>query len=166
MNFIKVADLQSVLSLILSYHLLPYLTLCSIPVPHLHPPLLFFSVFLSSPTGSPGSEDSPLGSPCVVVNGNGSVNGQGMGGTSVLGPCQSPEGRQLSPLTSPLLTDAGYVRNEDEEEARRKVGVQSGITDADLIYFSNFLNQVTTHTSIFHCFSRAYKVTHMSILFT
>ncbi|KAJ0009375.1 hypothetical protein NQD34_001077 [Periophthalmus magnuspinnatus] len=33
---------------------------------------------------------------------------------------QSPDARQLSPLTSPLLTDAGYVRNEDEEEARRK----------------------------------------------
>ncbi|XP_067438741.1 FERM, ARHGEF and pleckstrin domain-containing protein 1-like isoform X1 [Thunnus thynnus] len=70
--------------------------------------------------GSPGSEDSPLGSPSVVVNGNGSVNGQGMGVTAVLGPGQSPEGRQLSPLTSPLLTDAGYVRNEDEDEARRK----------------------------------------------
>ncbi|KAM9835759.1 FERM, ARHGEF and pleckstrin domain-containing protein 1-like isoform 2-T2 [Aulostomus maculatus] len=64
--------------------------------------------------GSPGSEDSPLGSPCVVVNGT--VNGDGMGG--VLG--QSPEGRQLSPLTSPLLTDAGYVRNDEEDEARRK----------------------------------------------
>ncbi|KAM7375252.1 hypothetical protein PAMA_014376 [Pampus argenteus] len=70
--------------------------------------------------GSPGSEDSPLGSPFVIVNGNGSVNGQGMGGTGVLGPGHSPEGGQLSPLTSPLLTDAGYVRNEDEDEARRK----------------------------------------------
>lgn len=67
---------------------------------------------------SPGSEDSPMGSPHVVVNGNGSVNGQGMGGIGVLG--QSPEGRQLSPLTSPLLTDAGCVRNDDEDEARRK----------------------------------------------
>lgn len=62
----------------------------------------------------------------MVVNGNGSVNEQGMGGTGVLGPGQSLEGQQLSPLTSPLLTDAGYVRNEDDEEARRKVGVQSG----------------------------------------
>uniref|UniRef100_A0A4W6DKB9 FERM, ARHGEF and pleckstrin domain-containing protein 1 n=1 Tax=Lates calcarifer TaxID=8187 RepID=A0A4W6DKB9_LATCA len=69
---------------------------------------------------SPASEDSPLGSPHVVVNGNGSVNGQEMGGTAVLGLGQSPEGRQLSPLTSPLLTEAGYVRNEDEDEARRK----------------------------------------------
>ncbi|XP_056226070.1 FERM, ARHGEF and pleckstrin domain-containing protein 1-like isoform X1 [Seriola aureovittata] len=70
--------------------------------------------------GSPASDDSPLGSPHVVVNGNGSVNGQGMGSTGVLGPGQSPEGRQLSPLTSPLLTEAGYVRNDEEEEARRK----------------------------------------------
>ncbi|XP_035533431.1 FERM, ARHGEF and pleckstrin domain-containing protein 1-like isoform X3 [Morone saxatilis] len=69
---------------------------------------------------SPGSEDSPLGSPHVVVNGNGSVNGQGMGSTGILGTGHSPEGRLLSPLTSPLLTDAGCVRNDDEEEARRK----------------------------------------------
>ncbi|XP_034006950.1 FERM, ARHGEF and pleckstrin domain-containing protein 1-like isoform X3 [Trematomus bernacchii] len=65
---------------------------------------------------SPGSEDSPLGSPLVVVNGNGSVNGPlvvNVGG-------QSPEARHLAPLTSPLLTDAGCIRNEDEEEARRK----------------------------------------------
>uniref|UniRef100_A0A4W6DID6 FERM, ARHGEF and pleckstrin domain-containing protein 1 n=1 Tax=Lates calcarifer TaxID=8187 RepID=A0A4W6DID6_LATCA len=105
-------------SFILLYHLLSYLTLCSIPVPVSLP----FSIFLfSSPTpGSPASEDSPLGSPHVVVNGNGSVNGQEMGGTAVLGLGQSPEGRQLSPLTSPLLTEAGYVRNEDEDEARRK----------------------------------------------
>uniref|UniRef100_A0AAQ5YSG3 FERM, ARHGEF and pleckstrin domain-containing protein 1 n=1 Tax=Amphiprion ocellaris TaxID=80972 RepID=A0AAQ5YSG3_AMPOC len=67
---------------------------------------------------SPASQDSPLGSPRVVVNGNASVNGQGVGG--VLGPGQIPEGQQLSPLTSPLLTEAGYVRNEDEDEARRK----------------------------------------------
>ncbi|XP_074483070.1 FERM, ARHGEF and pleckstrin domain-containing protein 1-like isoform X1 [Sebastes fasciatus] len=64
---------------------------------------------------SPVSEDSPMGSPHVVVNGNGSVNGPGAG---ILG--QSPEIRNLSPLTSPLLTDAGCVRNDDEEEARRK----------------------------------------------
>lgn len=55
----------------------------------------------------------------MVVNGNGSVNDLGMGSTGVLGP----EGRQLSPLTSPLLTEAGYVRNDDEDEARRKVGI-------------------------------------------
>uniref|UniRef100_A0A8C4EJC2 FERM, ARHGEF and pleckstrin domain-containing protein 1 n=1 Tax=Dicentrarchus labrax TaxID=13489 RepID=A0A8C4EJC2_DICLA len=61
-------------------------------------------------------KDSPLGSPHVVVNGNGSVNGQGMGSTGILGTGHSPEGRHLSPLTSPLLTDAGCVRNDDEEE--------------------------------------------------
>ncbi|XP_020510860.2 FERM, ARHGEF and pleckstrin domain-containing protein 1-like isoform X1 [Labrus bergylta] len=70
---------------------------------------------------SPGSEDSPAGSPHVVVNGNGSVHGQGIAGIGVLhGPGQSPERQQLSPLTSPLLTDAGCVRHDDEEEARRK----------------------------------------------
>ncbi|XP_039649270.1 FERM, ARHGEF and pleckstrin domain-containing protein 1-like isoform X4 [Perca fluviatilis] len=67
---------------------------------------------------SPGSEDSPEGSPHVVVNGSGSVNGRGTGSIGVLG--QSPEGRLLSPLTSPLLTDAGCVRHDDEDEARRK----------------------------------------------
>ncbi|XP_041637539.1 FERM, ARHGEF and pleckstrin domain-containing protein 1-like [Cheilinus undulatus] len=68
---------------------------------------------------SPGSEDSPAGSPHVVVNGNGSVHGQVMGGI-LHGTGQSPERQQLSPLTSPLLTDAGCVRHDDEEEARRK----------------------------------------------
>lgn len=66
---------------------------------------------------SPPSGDSLLGSPHSAVIG--SVNGQGA--DNVLGSdAQSPEVQQLSPLTSPLLTDAGYVRNEDEEEARRK----------------------------------------------
>ncbi|XP_030641780.1 FERM, ARHGEF and pleckstrin domain-containing protein 1 [Chanos chanos] len=32
----------------------------------------------------------------------------------------SPDGRQPSPLTSPLLNDTGCVRTDDEEEARRK----------------------------------------------
>ncbi|XP_068165069.1 FERM, ARHGEF and pleckstrin domain-containing protein 1-like isoform X2 [Antennarius striatus] len=67
---------------------------------------------------SPGSEDSPVGGPHVVVNGNGPLNGQGSGCAGILGP--GPEGQQLSPLTSPLLTDAGCIRNDDEEEARRK----------------------------------------------
>lgn len=113
------------LSLILSCHLFPYLTLSSIPVP-VSLPFPFFSILL--PTESPGSEDSPVGSPCVIVNGNCSVNGQGMGSIGVLGPGQSPEGRRLSPLTSPLLTDAGCVRNDDDEEASRKVsmGEESG----------------------------------------
>lgn len=87
------------------------------------PPLSNFPFFLPPPpTGSPGSDDSPLGSPHVVVNGNGSANGQWVDDAGVLGPGQIPEGQQLSPLTSPLLTEAGYVRNEDEDEARRKVG--------------------------------------------
>uniref|UniRef100_A0A671SZY7 FERM, ARHGEF and pleckstrin domain-containing protein 1 n=1 Tax=Sinocyclocheilus anshuiensis TaxID=1608454 RepID=A0A671SZY7_9TELE len=33
---------------------------------------------------------------------------------------QSPDGRQPSPLTSPLLTDAGFIRTDDEDEVRRK----------------------------------------------
>ncbi|RXN29887.1 pleckstrin domain-containing 1-like isoform X1 [Labeo rohita] len=33
---------------------------------------------------------------------------------------QSPDGRQPSPLTTPLLTDAGFVRTDDEDEVRRK----------------------------------------------
>ncbi|KAM9766721.1 FERM, ARHGEF and pleckstrin domain-containing protein 1-like isoform 2-T2 [Menidia menidia] len=69
---------------------------------------------------SPSSEKSPLGSPHVVVNGNGSVNGQGTGGASIQGVEQIPEGQQFSPLTSPLLTEAGYIRHDDEDEARRK----------------------------------------------
>uniref|UniRef100_A0A3B3ZLD7 FERM, ARHGEF and pleckstrin domain-containing protein 1 n=1 Tax=Periophthalmus magnuspinnatus TaxID=409849 RepID=A0A3B3ZLD7_9GOBI len=71
------------------------------------------------PPGSPGSEESPLGSPRVAVNGTAPENGQDDNIIHGSNP-QSPDARQLSPLTSPLLTDAGYVRNEDEEEARRK----------------------------------------------
>lgn len=52
------------------------------------------------------------------------MNGQRMGSTGVLGAEQSPEVQPLSPLTSPLLTEAGYVRNDEEDEARRKVGMQ------------------------------------------
>uniref|UniRef100_A0A672LHA8 FERM, ARHGEF and pleckstrin domain-containing protein 1 n=1 Tax=Sinocyclocheilus grahami TaxID=75366 RepID=A0A672LHA8_SINGR len=33
---------------------------------------------------------------------------------------QSPDGRHPSPLTSPLLTDAGFIRTDDEDEVRRK----------------------------------------------
>lgn len=88
--------------------------LCSISVPI----FLLFPLPISnlSPIEIPGSEDSPQASPLVVVTS--SVNGQEAG--SVLG--QVPEGQQLTPLTSPLLTDAGYIRNDEEEEARRKVG--------------------------------------------
>uniref|UniRef100_A0A674P0I5 FERM, ARHGEF and pleckstrin domain-containing protein 1 n=1 Tax=Takifugu rubripes TaxID=31033 RepID=A0A674P0I5_TAKRU len=72
-----------------------------------------------SDTDPPGSEESPAESPHhVVVNGNGS--GGGTGTDSDIIQSQSPEGQQLSPLTSPLLTDAGCVRNDEDEEARRK----------------------------------------------
>ncbi|KAJ8350265.1 hypothetical protein SKAU_G00253950 [Synaphobranchus kaupii] len=46
----------------------------------------------------------------------GAVNGQRRG----LAPGQSPDGRQPSPLTSPLLNDAGCLRADDEDEVRRK----------------------------------------------
>ncbi|XP_041115594.1 FERM, ARHGEF and pleckstrin domain-containing protein 1-like isoform X3 [Polyodon spathula] len=39
---------------------------------------------------------------------------------SILSPCLSPDGRQPSPLASPLLNDAGCVRTDDEDEGRRK----------------------------------------------
>ncbi|XP_078147221.1 FERM, ARHGEF and pleckstrin domain-containing protein 1-like isoform X2 [Centroberyx gerrardi] len=70
--------------------------------------------------GSPGSADSPLASAHALVNGTGSVNGQAMASGVILGPGPSPDGRLPSPLTSPLLTEAGYVRTDDEDEARRK----------------------------------------------
>nr|XP_057907118.1 FERM, ARHGEF and pleckstrin domain-containing protein 1-like isoform X1 [Doryrhamphus excisus] len=56
--------------------------------------------------GSPVAKASPLHS---VVNG--ALNGAIVG---VVAPSQ------VSPLTSPLLGDAGYVRNDEEDEARRK----------------------------------------------
>lgn len=58
-----------------------------------------------------------------MVNGNGSVNGEGNHTSGVTAPAQSPELHPVSPLTSPLLMEAGYVRNDEEEEARRKVGM-------------------------------------------
>uniref|UniRef100_A0A8C5EDJ5 FERM, ARHGEF and pleckstrin domain-containing protein 1 n=1 Tax=Gouania willdenowi TaxID=441366 RepID=A0A8C5EDJ5_GOUWI len=64
----------------------------------------------------PDLEDIALGRTHVIVNGNSLVNGQKAGGGAVLFPGHSPDRQPLSPLTSPLLTEAGYVRNEDEEE--------------------------------------------------
>uniref|UniRef100_A0A669CTK1 FERM, ARHGEF and pleckstrin domain-containing protein 1 n=1 Tax=Oreochromis niloticus TaxID=8128 RepID=A0A669CTK1_ORENI len=113
-EFLFVSNLT--LSLIFSCHLLLLFVLFLTPA---SPPLSIF-FFYSRPSGSPGSENSPLGGPHVAVNGNGSVNGQRMGSTGVLGAEQSPEVQPLSPLTSPLLTEAGYVRNDEEDEARRK----------------------------------------------
>lgn len=96
------------------------------PNPHHHCPLLYLTLSHFCPLSeSPGSDESPAESlRRVVVNGNGSVGGTGTDGDVVL--FQNPEGRQLSPLTSPLLTDAGCVRNDEDEDARRKVGVQTG----------------------------------------
>uniref|UniRef100_A0A4W5LEF0 Uncharacterized protein n=1 Tax=Hucho hucho TaxID=62062 RepID=A0A4W5LEF0_9TELE len=69
-------------------------------------------------SGSSDLSDSPLASPPVVVNRQNAFP---------LGPGQSPNGHQpspinahSSPLSSPLLTDAGYVRTDDEDEVRRK----------------------------------------------
>ncbi|XP_024261367.1 FERM, ARHGEF and pleckstrin domain-containing protein 1 isoform X1 [Oncorhynchus tshawytscha] len=51
-----------------------------------------------------------------------SGNSQGMvNGQKPVELCgHSPDGRQPSPLTSPLLNDAGSVRTDDEDEVRRK----------------------------------------------
>uniref|UniRef100_A0A4W3H8Z7 FERM, ARHGEF and pleckstrin domain-containing protein 1 n=1 Tax=Callorhinchus milii TaxID=7868 RepID=A0A4W3H8Z7_CALMI len=38
-----------------------------------------------------------------------------------LSPSLSPDGKQHSPLMTPLLNDAAYVKTDDEEEMRRKV---------------------------------------------
>uniref|UniRef100_A0A8D3CV89 FERM, ARHGEF and pleckstrin domain-containing protein 1 n=1 Tax=Scophthalmus maximus TaxID=52904 RepID=A0A8D3CV89_SCOMX len=63
------------------------------------------SVASNSPHLSPSSAHS-----------HGMVNGQ-----KSLELCgQSPDGRQPSPLTSPLLYDAGSVRTDDEDDVRRK----------------------------------------------
>ncbi|XP_077572264.1 FERM, ARHGEF and pleckstrin domain-containing protein 1-like isoform X1 [Stigmatopora nigra] len=64
--------------------------------------------------GSPASEAFPLKNHHQVGNANGILNGEVSAGVGFLPPSQ------LSPLTTPLLGDAGYVRNDDEEEARRK----------------------------------------------
>uniref|UniRef100_A0A674N861 FERM, ARHGEF and pleckstrin domain-containing protein 1 n=1 Tax=Takifugu rubripes TaxID=31033 RepID=A0A674N861_TAKRU len=58
-------------------------------------------------------------SPCLSASAchpHGMVNGQ-----KSLELCgHSPGGRQPSPLTSPLLNDAGSIRTDDEDEVRRK----------------------------------------------
>ncbi|XP_051993177.1 FERM, ARHGEF and pleckstrin domain-containing protein 1-like isoform X1 [Xyrauchen texanus] len=60
-------------------------------------------------TSSPQHGESP---PVATVM----VNGQ----KQTLSLSQSPDGRQPSPLTSPLLTDTSFVRTDDEDEVRRK----------------------------------------------
>lgn len=44
------------------------------------------------------------------------------------GVSPSPDDQQPSPLTSPLLNDAGTLRTDDEEENRRKVGEPTPFT--------------------------------------
>lgn len=60
-------------------------------------------------TGPVSSSESPSAIRVLV---NGQKQSLGLG--------QSPDGRQPSPLTSPLLTDGGFVRTDDEDEVRRK----------------------------------------------
>ncbi|AWP13171.1 putative FERM RhoGEF and pleckstrin domain-containing protein 1-like [Scophthalmus maximus] len=61
------------------------------------------------------ASNSPHLSPSSAHS-HGMVNGQ-----KSLELCgQSPDGRQPSPLTSPLLYDAGSVRTDDEDDVRRK----------------------------------------------
>uniref|UniRef100_A0A8C9SUT8 FERM, ARHGEF and pleckstrin domain-containing protein 1 n=1 Tax=Scleropages formosus TaxID=113540 RepID=A0A8C9SUT8_SCLFO len=67
------------------------------------------SEFKKIPFESPRLSDSSGAS-------QGLVNGQ----RQALTPGPSPDGRQPSPLTSPLLNDAGCVRTDDEDELRRK----------------------------------------------
>uniref|UniRef100_A0A6Q2ZMR9 FERM, ARHGEF and pleckstrin domain-containing protein 1 n=1 Tax=Esox lucius TaxID=8010 RepID=A0A6Q2ZMR9_ESOLU len=77
------------------------------------------SEFKKVPFESPGLPDDALlaGPPGVVVNGQ----------KATLPPGHSPDGHlpssqtsHTSPLTSPLLTEAGYVRTDDEDEVQRK----------------------------------------------
>uniref|UniRef100_A0AAY4D3E0 FERM, ARHGEF and pleckstrin domain-containing protein 1 n=1 Tax=Denticeps clupeoides TaxID=299321 RepID=A0AAY4D3E0_9TELE len=70
--------------------------------------------FLCFSTPTAPKSNSPL--LCHSVMSHGLVNGQSQGD----GCGQSPNGRQPSPLTSPLLNDMGAVRTDDEDEARRK----------------------------------------------
>ncbi|XP_043965514.1 FERM, ARHGEF and pleckstrin domain-containing protein 1 isoform X3 [Gambusia affinis] len=74
---------------------------------------------LLNPGGS-DSKESPQESPQLVPNGGGPGEDQERGVTAMADVCQIPGGHPLSPLTSPLLIEAGYVRHDDEEEARRK----------------------------------------------
>ncbi|RVE75537.1 hypothetical protein OJAV_G00017650 [Oryzias javanicus] len=73
---------------------------------------VFFHNFCSPLTENPGSEDPPHAAEPVVIN--------GVLGTDAADVPQISEEQQFSPLTSPLLAEAGYVRNDEEEEARRK----------------------------------------------
>uniref|UniRef100_A0A8C9TFR3 FERM, ARHGEF and pleckstrin domain-containing protein 1 n=1 Tax=Scleropages formosus TaxID=113540 RepID=A0A8C9TFR3_SCLFO len=86
---------------------------------HSDVPTEVFPVLLSSLTSVPSPSglvsDSPRLSDSSGAS-QGLVNGQ----RQALTPGPSPDGRQPSPLTSPLLNDAGCVRTDDEDELRRK----------------------------------------------
>uniref|UniRef100_A0A673BWW2 FERM, ARHGEF and pleckstrin domain-containing protein 1 n=1 Tax=Sphaeramia orbicularis TaxID=375764 RepID=A0A673BWW2_9TELE len=78
-----------------------------------------------SPLPSPRHHEVPTevsvvpNSPHLSGLSHGMVNGQ-----KSLELCShSPDGRQPSPLTSPLLNDACSIRTDDEDDVRRKVGV-------------------------------------------
>uniref|UniRef100_A0A671T1T3 FERM, ARHGEF and pleckstrin domain-containing protein 1 n=1 Tax=Sinocyclocheilus anshuiensis TaxID=1608454 RepID=A0A671T1T3_9TELE len=66
-------------------------------------------MYLSPVSRSPQHSESPSAGQVMV---NGQKQSLNLG--------QSPDGRQPSPLTSPLLTDAGFIRTDDEDEVRRK----------------------------------------------
>lgn len=94
-----------------------WLTVCLV----VHFLLLPICVFHSQRSGGSDSKESPQESPQLVPNGGGPGEDQERGVTGMADVCQIPGGHPLSPLTSPLLIEAGYVRHDDEEEARRKV---------------------------------------------
>uniref|UniRef100_A0A8D3D9V0 FERM, ARHGEF and pleckstrin domain-containing protein 1 n=1 Tax=Scophthalmus maximus TaxID=52904 RepID=A0A8D3D9V0_SCOMX len=85
---------------------------------------------VSTTSGSESSESEveTSGGNCSTVASNSphlspsSAHSHGMvNGQKSLELCgQSPDGRQPSPLTSPLLYDAGSVRTDDEDDVRRK----------------------------------------------
>uniref|UniRef100_A0A4W5P0R2 FERM, ARHGEF and pleckstrin domain-containing protein 1 n=1 Tax=Hucho hucho TaxID=62062 RepID=A0A4W5P0R2_9TELE len=76
--------------------------------------LTLFLIPLSIPSTGVVSNSPHLSA--SSVNSQGIVNGQKP--VELCGP--SPDVRQPSPLTSPLLNDAGSVRTDDEDEGRRK----------------------------------------------
>uniref|UniRef100_A0A8C8FK48 FERM, ARHGEF and pleckstrin domain-containing protein 1 n=1 Tax=Oncorhynchus tshawytscha TaxID=74940 RepID=A0A8C8FK48_ONCTS len=79
--------------------------------------LTLFLIPLSIPSTGVVSNSPHLSA--SSVNSQGIVNGQKP--VELCG--HSPDIRQPSPLTSPLLNDAGSVRTDDEDEVRRKVCV-------------------------------------------
>ncbi|XP_061620201.1 FERM, ARHGEF and pleckstrin domain-containing protein 1-like isoform X2 [Phyllopteryx taeniolatus] len=96
--------------------------------------------------GSPASiPASPLKSHHPGLNAHGILNGE------VVGVCLVAPS-QLSPLTSPLLADAGYVRNDDEDEARRKFPTDKAyfIAKELLTTERTYLKELQVITECFH----------------